>query len=64
MYIPLMKQKWSLFAAAWGDDLVWQECQNHGIHPLQEQAEKDANGYLMLKDTTAVPISNVFVIPR
>ena len=46
-------------AEAWGDDLVWQECQNHWIHPFQQQAEREANSYFILKDTVTATISKM-----
>jgi len=44
---------------AWGDDLVRQQCQNHWIHPFQQQAEREDNSYFMLKDTVTATISKM-----
>lgn len=43
-------------AEAWGDDLVWQECQNHWIHPFQKPAEREAKSYFKLKETVTATI--------
>lgn len=46
-------------AEAWGDDLVWQECQQYWIHPFQQQAEREANSYFVLKHIVTVTISEM-----